>query len=642
MLFSCTGEIETTEVRETQAAQSDNSTLVFEGLREAKATADDKIELFFRPATGGSPTKEKIYLVNVTEIDLPISLPESVLVKDFRGNFKYTIQNLSIGTSYTISVDVKEEETEYVKKTDRKFTIKTFNHYVSDFMGITSVTNASGPIGSDTINVRWGSPTIFNSGAQVDANADYLEVTAIDASQLTPTDMNNINLTSVNGRYVKTVPYDPSVNEVLFRGLPANTKFYVQVRCIHQASINDIYEPELRSEQNTNYLTISTLRQEFEGVGSFTADSFIVDKGSGKLALSSVSARWAAVDAVFDHYRVYFHDEDVAFDVGSASIPLDCSSAISKLDGVDAYCKRIDYDVNSTSISSLKKLKTYNFNLVLCLDFACQGSDRIILATTTQETKPPVANHAGLTSVTPATGADALGKMILNFPRVNFDTGYFDGFVIEMSNDQVAYSGAVVINDNSYLGELNVLEYDYLTDTQIIVDNIDYSDSSVPFCFTIYPFLYDSDGLKETYPNGRWECSYPDLSNAVPSLADFEGLDFGLVSDGIVSLRWFPPASGLYSHFEVYYRKTAGAFNLSEAINETTVDFDYTNYGRVVVAAEDDVSNYVIQIENLEEKTYQFGISTYFASPSGILRSEQNSVVLTCDLGEDPSQCVGN
>lgn len=637
---SCTGEIESVDIRETEAAQTDNTTLIFEGIFEANAISDSKIEVFFKPAIGGEPGKEKVYLINITEVALPITLPEGVLEKEYRGYLKYTITGLDIGKSYTIGIDVRNEGSEFVRKTDRRETITTFDNYVADFVGVSSLMNASGPIGSDSIVVRWGSPTIFNSGEQTNGNVDYLEVTAIDRSKLTPADMNNRSLGSADGRYTKTVPYDTSVFQTTFRGLPSNSKFNVQVRAIHITSVDDIYNPNLRSELNTNYMTISTLNEEFTGLGEFSADSFVVEKANGKLALSSVDVRWGAVDAVFDHYRIYYAEKDTVFDPG-ANIPLDCSSAVSKLDGMDVYCKRVDYDTTGSSLSSLKKLTEYNYTLALCLNFTCDGSDRIVLATTESETTPTLANFAGLTSVTPSAGAESLGKMLLNFPKVSFNGGYFDGFIIEMSNDSLGYSGNVVISDN-YAGSLAVREYDYLIDTQIVVDNVSYADASIPYCFTIYPYLYDADGVKESYPNNVWKCAYPDLAAAAPRLADFSGFNLGLVNENDVTLRWFPPAAGVYTHFEVFYRKTSGAFNLSEAISETTVDFNFTNYERVLFAAEDGASTYVKIIPNLEAKAYQFGVVTYFAGSNGIIRSELNNGVLTCDVSNSPSECTGN
>jgi hypothetical protein len=638
--ISCTGEIESTEIRETQAAQIEESNITFEGVREVNAVSNTKMEVFFIPAKGGTGGKEKTYLVNITEVALPITLPESVLVKDYRGYFKYTITGLEVGKSYTIGIDVREEESDYVKKTDRKITKTTFENYVSDFVGVTALTNASGPIGSDSIVVRWGTPKIFNSGSETNGNVDYFEITVLDSTKLTPADMNNTSLGAGDGRYIKTVTYDPAIFTATFRGLPSNTKFYVQVRAIHVASQEDVHSPNLRSELNTNYLTITTLNQQFGGLGSFSPDSFIIDSATGKLALSSVGARWAAVDAVFDHYRVYYAAQGVNLDVGSAALPLDCSSAVTKLDGMDAYCKRVDYDRNSTNITGLKKLTDYNFSVVLCLDFTCDSAERIIMATATKKTEPVLASFSGVTSITPSAGADTLGKMLLNFQKVNFNNGYFDGFVIEMSNDSVNYSGSTVIS-HDYNGDLIVRDFNYLSDTQIAIDNIDYTDSNIPFCFSIYPFLYDADGVRESYPNNIWKCASPDLANAVPSLDDFPGLSLGIVDGTYITLRWFPPQNGVYTHFEVFYRKTAGQFVMSEAIQETTVDFNFTNYERVLFPAEDGASSYIKILDNFAPQVYQFGISTYFAAPSGILRSELNSNVMTCDISAGAGQCAG-
>ena len=639
-LTSCTGEIESSEIRETEAAESESSSIFFEGVKEVNAISNSKMEIYFLPAKGSDNAgKEKVYMVNVTEIPLPISLPESILVKDYRGYLKYTITGLEIGKSYTVGVDVREEGAEYIFKTKKKITKSTFDNYVSDFSGVSFLSNAAGPIGTDSINIRWASPKIFNSGSEADGNVDYLEVTVIDSSKLTPADMNNMDLGANEGRYTKSVLYDPSVVSTTFRGLPSNTKFYVQVRAIHVKSEFNVYQPELRSELNTNYLTITTLKQDFDGLGSFTPESFVVQSAVGKLALSSVSLFWESVDAVFDHYRIYFADDNVSLDIGSSSFPTGCSTSGIKLDGIEAFCKKIKYDLNSTNISGLRKITTYNFTIVLCLDFECHGANRILMATKSHKTEPSIASFSGVVSVNPSTSAEYLGKMLLNYEKISFNDGYFDGLVVEMSRNSVNPSSESTVISHDYIGDLIVREYDFFNDTQIVIDNIDYETLSLPYCFSIYPFLYDASGSRLNYPNDSWICSNANLANTTPTLEDFSGFETGFVDSGIVTLSWLPAQRGVYTHFEIFYRKTAGAFSISDAIQETTVDYNFENYERFLVPADDEASNYIKIISNLNTQVYQFGILTYIASSEGILRSELNNNVLSCDLSIGTGIC---
>ncbi len=186
------------------------------GIHSAVPTANDKIEVYFYPAKGGS--QQYSYQIYVGNQPDPVSVSEEVLEKDYRGLFRYTLNGLSIGTQYSIKVDVKDVKSGLVESTKVSKAVYTFNNYVADFSGISSVTNASGVQALDSINVRWAHAAvpggIFNNGDK----PETYEIIIVDSTKLTPDAFDDSTIGPSDGRITRTIQYDPLVTETMIAG----------------------------------------------------------------------------------------------------------------------------------------------------------------------------------------------------------------------------------------------------------------------------------------------------------------------------------------------------------------------------------------------------------------------------------------
>src|SRR5690606_27587273 len=103
-------------------------------------------------------------------------------------------------------------------------------------------------------------------------------------------------------------------------------------------------------------------------------------------------------------------------------------------------------------------------------------------------------------------------------------------------------------------------------------------------CFSMYPFVYDALGTV-VYKNSSasWTCTTTKIVTATKK--NFEGIRDAEVSERSIFINWSEPSKGVFSHFEVFYRKAANSsdstFNFTSAVQATTVNYDFSEYGRV-------------------------------------------------------------
>lgn len=167
--------------------------------------------------------------------------------------------------------------------------------------------------------------------------------------------------------------------------------------------------------------------------------------------------------------------------------------------------------------------------------------------------------------------------------------------------------------------------------------------SSEPYCFNLYPFKWDSTGLiRREEPNNIWRCTQPLIE--APSTQEFPGLKTGTNIADRVSLTWLPPTGGIFANYELFWKKMTPGFNWGEAISEAAVNYNYTNYGRLLI--DDDQTS--ITIDGFASGEYTFGILTYYnyVAEDGIitLRSETNTGIFRCvfdNASPDEFDCVG-
>jgi hypothetical protein len=647
-LQACVGSVEESLEKNTISTNSSgSSTVQFDGVYEIVPISDTKIEVYFPSATNGS--LKYTYLIYVDSQPEPISVAQEVLEKDYRGYFRYTVNNLQIGTQYSVKVDVKDIDDDFYFSTDTALSAFTFSNHVADFSGISLAENVAGVDGVDSIKVRWAHAAvpggIFDNGE----GPSRYEIVLLDSEKLTPAAFDDSTLSEAAGRIVKVVEYNPLITETVVRGLKASTSYYIAVRCIHEGSVDDPTNVNLRGEINHRYKEVRTLSADASSI-SFNETEFEILKNTGFAATNSLLVNWGDIFGIFDHYRIFYAKTPnlVAFDTtvcyqGNSN---DLATGV-------VFCKKVSIDKNQAVLAHLNPQTEYQVSLAICLDSFC--NDYIMMQPKTQETIADLALFNGISSITLARNINELGKLYLNYGAPDFTTGYFDGLAIEFTTnkaDILAYVNGVGPKPTTYLikdepnvnHDLTHTYFDYTNETQVRINGLDYA-SKTDYCFAIYPFNYDinaTDG-RVYYDDGAiWECIL--VEPIAPTRVEFEGVASAESFENDVRVYWDTPTKGVYSHFEIFYRKASGSgdsvFSFDNAIFDTTVNYDFTSYNRILIdkdggsdAFGNPIEKTSFEIPNLENGYYLFGINTYFNGGFGnVVRSENNQTVFRCYL----------
>ena len=443
--------------------------------------------------------------------------------------------------------------------------------------------------------------------------------------------MHNTNFGTADGRFVYQVNFDESINEYVARGLTADTRFYVRVRALHEASIDDIFNPNLRGERNTNYREISTLSDDLAAL-NFDPSTFSLANRPGEEGLTAVTATWSQVTGVFDHFRLYYGKSSESVQSGA---PATCLSPSQASGGI--YCKKLGFTEVSTIVSGLDPRQEYKFVLFVCQSPTCLSGQRVESDEELISTIPALASFAGIASVSKPKSLDTINEAYLNLNEIDFDTGYFDGLIIKMGRTLDQSDLPVTIERDS--GTVRFLDFDHTSVNKITVTGVDYL-SDQPYCFSVHPFTYNDETATTftEYPNNIYECALPGIDG--PAINQFPGVGNAL-ADGdlnLIQVTWSEPTGGIYSHYEVFWKKLDTNFNFLNAIQETTVDYDFSNYGRALV--EDDELSYYIT--NLADGNYAIGVLTWYAyiADNGAqeVRSEQNTNIIFCTIQDGVTQ----
>lgn len=645
LLTSCLGEIQQASKEVTESARTEyDESLRFDGLYEAVPVSNTKIEIYFPPAKGGSLRYS--YLIYVGNQPDPLTVTEEVLSKDYRGMFRYTIQGLDIGTQYSIKVDVKDTETGEIKSSGISKAVYTFSNYVADFAGISRVENVQGVDGVDSLKVRWSHAAVPGGIFDNKDGPQTYEIILIDSSKLTPSAIDEEDLLPQDGRVAKYIEYDPLVTETVVRGLKEATTYYVAVRCVHEGSLIDPNQPFLKSEKNHKYIEARTLSQDASNI-EYNAEEFLVQTNHGELANSSLLVQWGEFLGLLDHFRVYY--------AKTPHLNVDTSMCAagggSDLLSGSTFCKKAPTSSSGLTLTDLVSQTEYQAQLLACLDPSC--SESVPLPIRTAKTSAPVASFAGIESLQLASDLADVGSVKLEFTPPDFTGGYFDGLALEYTihkNDLQTYlngegpmpASHMVIEDESADHPLTHDRFDYQNDSAVIVRGLNYSEEK-NYCFSLYPFNYDQTlpGGKKFYKeNAVWKCEKVEIK--APTVLEFPGVASAYTVDNNLVVSWEAPSGGIYSHFEIFYRKASSSADLSfdfdQAILDTTVNFNNSVYERIFVSREggiDGNGNLVVlafyNIDNIAAGYYLVGMGTFYSAGIGQLkRSEQNQEIYQC------------
>lgn len=627
-LYGCVGVVQETTPAYTEANDAPERVLTFAGIHSATAISDSRAEVFFYPANGG--TGKYTYDVMVGSNPFPVHYPADILTPDYRGLLKVTLTDLTVASNYQIRVEVRDNGQMQQSNSGEFRTIQTFDNLVARFNGISSVYNTSGQDGKDSIKVRWTPAQVSGGLSAQEWDPKAYEIVLVDAEKLTPADM-DLPYSENEGRWAFQILHSNTKNEHIIRGLPSQTKFYVRMRAIHTASIEDAYDPKKRSELNTSYATISTLSASLADI-AFKPDSFELALANGEQGLNSIQATWAPAQGVFDHYRLYYGIGGV-----DNNLPDLCLPEILSAPGSTVFCKKVKFDINSTPVTGLAPYTEYQIKLVLCATATCGPDERILAPTRTLSTDPSSPFFGGVREVTVINNLQNAGDVIVDFEIPDFSTGYFDGLILQMRRTLDGSDVPVEITTDSSVYHLS---YDFTKDNKIVVKGLSLLETE-PVCFTLFPFKYDSANNRRETPNDIWKCVA--LKAEGPTAREFPGLKDGFSAADVIYLSWEEPTNGLYSHYELFWRKQSGLpFNWGTAIAEAGNDFNFTNYGRVLI----DDGELDITLEGFPDGQYTFGMVTYLKyltdSQEVVIRSS-NSEIMTCTVDHsvtaDPILC---
>lgn len=637
ILSSCVGTLTETALPKSKISEGDKEQIVFGGVYRADAISHDKIEVLFYPAKGGSA--RFTYSIYAGDSSV-ITVPSEVLIPDYRGLLKYTITGLQTGKQYVIKIEAQDQisggkDVNIVTKA-----VSTFLIPVCDFQGIGSVSNPSGVDGLDSITVRWAHARVnYSSVAPGTAPTDphHYEIVLVDSTNgLTPSDMDDENKGTSQGRFVKNVTYTLEVNETVVRGLKPDTKYWVRVRAVHNASNPDPNDKTLRSELNTNIIQIKTLTAQLSAI-NFNQNGLVITKTTGNAQETSVALNWPTISGVFHHLRVYYAQNQSQ--VASVDVS-DCK--IYETRG----CKKLEPNITNTIIANLEPNKDYYFRMVVCQLELC--TTNIMGQIKTGTTRPTIASFSGLTQASAAQAISDIGKIFLTFPAPNLSEGNFHGYHVRYRPSDT--QDPQILNLPTYNGSLKVEPFDYILDTQIVISNVDYTLGS-NYCFEVYPFVYDStvtdpaqsalpaNQKYRSFPNGIWKCVRAEILR--PDVIQFPGFLGGTISGNNIEVTWDTPMGGIFDQYEIFVKRTDGGFSFATA--KFQIDGgDTTTYYKIPVTPEQ--NRFILNLPSGPGARYRIGILTSysFLPPLGLPRiyySEDNQAVLLCDLSGTNDTC---
>jgi hypothetical protein len=618
LLVSCVGTVKTADSLNTKSSSVSSTVITsFDGIKYATGISSSKVEIFFPPLTDGYNSDEYVYVLTYDGLTTPIYINASSLYKDYQGLYRYTVSKLQAGTSYNFNIQLRNTTTNVQSAVTQSATAKTFSNTTANFEGVSEVRNISGSDGMTSIQIVWPeSETLGTATSPKDGDPISYEVTLINSNYLTPSSMNDATYSEPMR---KTLSVSSSKKSVIATGLKPGTKYYVQVRSIHNAYSDNSANPSYKVEENTKYLEIATYSDQLADL-KFDNSSFFLTWPAGEAGLYSLIGNWSSASGNFDHYRIYYTTHGTTslgtYLNGSTATNVLCNG--KETNNTSVYCQYVGSNYTSFKVTGLSPYTSYDMILAVCLTSTCQTGYRVISYVATKMTFPNVASFNGISSIDTSSNLDDLDKLILNFPQPT-DGGFVSGYYVDYYGNDIT-STPVTLNDGSNTTSLYVDSFNYLSATSITVHGIDYN-SGDKYCFMVYPFTYNSSNAIVTYKNGLTPiCIIPTLK--APTGSQFGGVssqDCGSYSDRW-TIRWQLPTGGIYNKFELFYVK-ASSFNFDDALNYAS-----NSYNRILLNKS--VTEY--QLTNLGTGTYYVGVRSYYYSTSGELRSEVNSNIYNC------------
>lgn len=618
-LTSCVGTVEDKNPDLTKGLTLGGSKISFDGIYDAKAVANDKVEIYFYPSQVDA--RDVTYLISYDGLNVAKSVPGANLRPDYRGLLKYTLTGLDINTEYAFTVQAKNEK-DIVSASTSVRKAKTFSNQTANFLGIGVVKNLPGFDGRTALRVEW--PAAERVGSVFlpkEQDPVQYEIILLDSDVATPVAFDD---TSFTEPFRKVVFVDGTKISHQVNGLQPDTKYYLRVRAIH-SGVNDYgTDPNYLAEQNNSYILASTLSDDISSIEIDTS-TFAVEIPRGQEGIYSLNISWKAAKGSFDHYRVYYKP------ASSGSVWSFYKSGRDEVcNGTETNdpswtCKEISFEKEEFTITDLIPFTDYDIYLVVCGTKACELSDVVEYdSNPPYKTNPGHANFGGIEEIQGAKSYWALNEIYLKLTPPDLNTGVVDGILIELKERMNGPTEDTIINHPSIDSglDLSVVNFDFKAATEITISGVSLNEFE-PYCFALVPFYFDAGNIVENRSNVVTKCILPRVE--APTEEQFPGLANAVLDNttNTITLNWLAPLGGVYQGFSVFVRADGGNFLFSEAKNGNP------SYVRVDLPF--GASSY--QIPFLAPGNYKLGVLTYYNDGVSEIFSDTNTNVQSITVG---------
>lgn len=568
LIAGCVGTVEEGKAPSTETSPPIANNIKFDGVKQVVPISDTKLEIKFDRAEGGSG--KYIYQIYIGELP-PVYVP-SENFNPLETTLKYTAFNLSLGTKYSVRVEVRDASITDAKVAPISNNLKydfgtTFTNEVCDFRGISDVQNMPGDEGRTSFKIKWAQAGLSSSNL-ADGYPASFEVILIAKGfastlpgQTNPIDLveesfDNQTLSPQQGRYVFSVGHLSGVNEFIARGLMPNYNYNIRVRCLHRVSIDSKFEPNLRSELNTNTVRASTLSQSI----SFDDSTINYGRLAGAAGFTGIKGTWGTIAGAFNHIRIYsspLNERPLIFDPT-------CLRSNN--------CEKFDFTSREGIITGLSPGVTYYLSFYICLNQSCSErgvyGEIIPLSTT-----PSVINATG-NSFKLSYEPQEIGTIRLQMILPNFQQGFIDEYKVEYRK-----SGSPTwIDTQNIISQISLDPYDIFTATELVLRGVGIGGSDDEYEFKVTGKQLSSESITPAI-FGPVILS-PTLNTLLsgPKNNEFQGISNILIDVSTIQIKWTKPSAGFYSHYDFYVCDTSNndctssnPVALSKLINEPSL-----------------------------------------------------------------------
>lgn len=616
----CVGTIkDANSIKTMSQDKGDVNVSDYKGIEAVVAIADTKVEVFFPEVSYSGNISDISYVIRYGGQQVPLYIAANSLkkVQRYNGNgekvlsYKATVSNLQADKVYEFNVEVMNIKNGSVSSNNSYIPVRTFSNATARFDGIQEVKNLPGNKGINGILVLWEEALKLGTSISKNPVDPYqYQITVLDGSTpglaYGPADMNNESITG-EGRKIYTI--EAGNRQMEINGLKAFTKYYVQVRTIHEGKKEFPNDDTYKVEQNTGYLEITTYDPSKDPIIT-NKDSLTHQYPAGVEGLTAVNLGWINPVGVFDHYRIYYSENNT-------------SPTINAICG--ANCEVVNATNTTYKLVGLQPKKNYYITLVVCVDSTCLPKN-LSYTRVMHSTNPPIlVGYKGIQTIDTAKNISSLENLFLNLSLPDFNQGYVAG--IDFFGCHSTTASECVINEGGDLlsttTDISIEpDFDYINNGVMKVGGID-SSSDYPYCFVAIPFVYDETLTKKYVesPLSIPRCKVPEVK--APSFAGFD------TSTNCDILKWQTPTSGVFDVYEIYYRKKVNIQSPMLPLTELG-----NTYQRTIVAG-DKIQYATSQLELEIGGVYDFGIRTLYRSSEGEsswLRSNNVSIeqIITC------------